>query len=131
MPHRSFAAARISEEREPITFDFGVFAEERFTVVPDPSLGDVFDLYDLPDINEVTKTMPGVIRTISRFIRRMLDPVDRPRFDQALYRIPSTQMFILVDTAAWIAEQVMPVPSVPPSSSSSGRDSGGKSFKPV
>lgn len=123
MPHRSFGTVRVGVEREPISFDFGLFGEERFNVVPEPSLGDVFDLYDAPEVD------PGnpleAARTLARFIRRLLPLEDRPRFDEALKRIPSSQAMVIVETATWIVEQMTGFPTMPPASSSGGRPTTG------
>lgn len=123
MPHRSFGAVRAGVERDPITFDFGLYGEETFTVVPDPSLGDTFDLADAPEPD--ADNLLDTARILARFIRRMLAPEDRKRFDEALYRIPATQMGLIVDAAAFIAENVTTFPSVPLTSSSRGRRSAG------
>ena len=47
--HQSFGTVRAGIEREPITFDFGIWGNEQFTVVPEPSLGDTIELYDAPE----------------------------------------------------------------------------------
>lgn len=126
--HRSFGAVRRAAERKPITFDFGIYGEERFVVVPDPSLGDTFDLHDAP---EPTPTnLLETSRILARFIRRMLRPEDRPRFDAALYRIPSTEVQIIIDCATFITEQVTGFPTQPPAGSSAGRPRTGSSSKP-
>ena len=127
MPHRSFGAVRAGVEREPITFDFGLYDEETFTVVPDPSLGDTFDLADAPE--PTPDNLLDTARVLARFIRRMLDPADRPRFDAALYRIPAPQMHVVVDCAAYIAEHVTTFPTEPPANSSRGRRTAGTSSK--
>lgn len=123
MPHQSFGTVRQGVDREPITFDFGVYGEETFTVIPDPSLGDTFDLYDAPEPSP--ENMLETVRVLARFIKRMLAPEDRPRFDEALKRIPSTQAFILVDVATYIAGQVTGFPTRPSTISSGGRRPGG------
>lgn len=119
MAHRSFGTVRAAVEREAVTFDFGLFGEETFTVIPEPSLGDTFELYDAPE------PAPGhelaAARVLARFIRRMLVPEDRQRFDAALFRIPVTEMAVVIDCAEWIARRVMPFPSEPPTTSSGGR----------
>lgn len=112
MPHRSFGTTRAPVEREPITFDFGLYSEERFTVVPDPSLGDTYDLHDAPDV--VPGTEIECSRMLASFIRRMLAPEDRERFNQTLYRIPVTQSHIIIECAEYIAEHVTTFPTVPP-----------------
>lgn len=128
MAHRSFGAVRRATQREAITFDFGLYGEETFTVIPDPSLGDCIELHDAP---EPTPTnMLESARLLARFIRRMLSPDDRARFDAALFRIPSSELSIVVECASWIAEQVSGFPTRPPGVSSSGRHRTGTSSKP-
>lgn len=128
MAHRSFGAVRRATQREAITFDFGVYGEETFTVIPDPSLGDCIELHDAP---EPTPTnMLETARLLARFIRRMLAPEDRARFDAALFRIPSTELAIVVKCASWIAEQVSGFPTQPPEVSSSGRPRTGANSRP-
>lgn len=120
MPHQSFGAVRAHlEQREPITFDFGLYSEDTFVVVPEPSLGDTFDLADAPEPDPAN--MLDSARIIARFIRRMLAPEDRARFDAALYRIPAHRADIIVEAGAYVAGQVAGFPSEPPSSSSAGR----------
>jgi len=125
--HRTFGAVRTAATREPITFDFGLYGEETFTVVPDPSLGDTFDLYDAPEPTPSNEL--EVVRVLARFIRRMLAPEDRPRFDAALYRIPSTEAHIIIDAATFITEQVIGFPTKPPTTSSRGRHPAGKTSR--
>lgn len=120
MPHQSFGTVRLVAEQEPITLDFGMFSEHTFTVVPEPTLGDTFDLYDAPEPDTPANELEAS-RVCAKFIRRMLVPDDRGRFDQALYRIPSSHVGIIIDAARWITEQVVNRPSVPLSSSSSGQ----------
>lgn len=127
MPHQSFGAVRQGVEREPITFDFGLYGEETFTVVPDPSLGDTFDLHDAPE--PTPDNMLTSARIVARFIRRMLAPDDRQRFDLALYRIPASECHIIIDCAQWIALQISPFESPPAGSSSGGRRTTGTSSK--
>jgi hypothetical protein len=127
MAHRSFGAVRLAPPRDPITFDLGLYGEDRFTVVPEPSLGDCFDLYDAP---EPTPTnMLESARILARFVRRMVDPADQPRFDAALRRIPSTEAHVIVEAATWIAEQVTGFPTTPPGGSSAGRQPTGNSSR--
>lgn len=121
--HRSFGTVRAGVEREPITFDFGLYGEESFTVIPEPTLGDTFDLADAPEPNPTN--MLDASRAMARFIRRLLAPEDRQRFDLALYRIPASQAHVIVEAGTWIAEQVSGFPTMPPASSSGGRRTGG------
>lgn len=127
MPHRSFGAARTLPLREPITFDFGMYGEETFTVVPEPSLGDTLELADAPE--PAPETMVECARALAKFIRRMLIEEDRPRFDQALYRIPASQSHIIVEAGTYIAEQVSGFPTTPPASSSGGRRTTGSTSR--
>ena len=127
MAHRSFGTVRAGVEREPITFDFGVWGEDQFTVIPEPSLGDTFDLADAPE--PAPETMVDAARAIASFLRKMIKPEDRVRFDQALYRIPASQAHVIVEAGAWVAEAVTGFPSSPPSNSSAGRQSTGTTSK--
>lgn len=124
MAHRSFGTVRAAVEREPVTFDL---AGESFTVTPDPSLGDTFDLYDAPEPTPENELES--VRVLARFVRRMLDPEDRSRFDAALYRIPSSHSYVIIEVAEWITEQVAGFPTVPPTTSSGGRRPAGTSSK--
>lgn len=129
MPHQSFGTVRAGVEREPITFDFGLFGEETFRVVPDPSLGDTLDLLDAPEPTPDNEL--ETLAVLTRFIRRLLPPEDRPRFNQALYRIPITEApAVVIECAAWIAEQVAGFPTSPPTTSSRGRQTRGARSKP-
>lgn len=127
--HRDFDAARRAYTAtagglaDPVTF---ALAGETFTCLPDPTLGDTFDLADAPDIDVETwdsgnRVHMDLVRTLSAFIRRMLPPDDRPRYEAALYRVPVTHMPVIIDIAGYITEQVVNRPTVPPDDSSSGR----------
>lgn len=124
MAHRTFGAVRRAAVREPLTFDFGVYGEETFTIIPEPSLGDCIALYDTPDPTPENEL--EAVRACAKFIERMLDPNDRQRFKAALMRIPASESHIVVDCAAWITEHVSTFPIVPPEDSSSGRLNTGK-----
>lgn len=128
MAHRTFGAVRLTAQREPITFDFGLYGEESFTVVPEPSLGDCFDLDDAPEPTPTNELESA--KLIARFIRRMLAPGDRGRFDAALHRIPSTEAHVIVEAGVWIAEQVTGFPTRPPGGSPAGRPRTGKRSSP-
>jgi len=128
MTHRTFGAERLSPTRAPITFDFGIYGEETFTVVPETMLGDCFDLADVPDPTPTNDLEAA--RACARFIERMLDLADRPRFKAALYRIPSSESMVIVDCATWIAGQVSGFPTRPPAGSSRGRGPTGRTSKP-
>lgn len=128
MAHRTFGTVRLSADREPITFDFGIYGEESFTVVPEPSIGDCFDLQDAPD--PAPENALEVARACARFIERMIDPADKVRFREALHRIPAAESHVIVDCAVWIAEAVSGFPTSPPNGSSSGRRRTGSSSRP-
>lgn len=127
MPHQSFGAVRIGAEREPITFDFGLYGEERITVKPEPTLGDTFDLLDAPEFDP--NNAMSTVRFFAEFIRKMVIPEDVERFNDALRRIPGSQAHIVYEAAAWITGQLIPFKSAPPASSSRGRRAGGASSK--
>lgn len=127
MAHRSFGTVRLAPEREPITFDFGLYGEETFTVVPEPSLGDCFDLADAPD--PTPTNFLEASRACAKFIERMLAPEDRPRFRSALHRIPSSEAMVIVECATFIAEAVSGFPTEPPAPSSRGRKPTGTSSR--
>ena len=128
MAHRTFGAVRLTAQREPITFDFGIYGEDTFTVVPEPSLGDCFDLDDAPE--PTPANMLESAKLIARFIRRMLAAEDRGRFDEALRRIPSSEAHVVVECGVWIAEQVSGFPTRPPGGSPAGRQRTGKPSRP-
>lgn len=128
MPHKSFGAVRQGVERAPITFDFGIYGEETFTVNPDPSIGDTFDLHDAPEPN-ATNELESV-RVLARFIRRLLKPEDKKRFDEALYRIPSTEAAVIImGCAEYIVQHIVPFALPPAESSSAGRPPTGSDSK--
>jgi hypothetical protein len=132
VPHKTFGATRVGTAREPITFDFGLYGEERFTIVPTPSLGDTLDLYDTPEPTPENEF--ETVRVLVRFIRRMIDPDDVPRFNEALKRIPSDQGHIIIDLATWITEEVaagFPIEPAPTSSSGQRVNGGGSRRKPA
>lgn len=127
MAHQSFGTVRVGPERKPITFDFGIYGEETFTVVPEPSLGDTFDVQDAPEPNPTN--ILEVSRVLARFIRRMLEPEDRPRFDDALKRIPASQAHIVYECAIWITRQITPFHQPPADTSSVGRSRTGRTSR--
>lgn len=124
MPRRSFGAARRTAAAEPIVFTLGPFLEE-FTVVPEPSLGDTLEVYAAPEPGPTNMIESAAL--LAKFIRRMLVPEDRDRFDRTLYRMtPANEAAVdIVECATWITEQVTGFPTVPPGSSSAGRHTSG------
>lgn len=127
MTHRSFGTVRLTAERDPITFDFGIYGEETFTVIPEPMLGDTLDLLDAPEPTPTDEL--EAVRAITRFIRRLLAPEDRPRFSAALGRIPAAEAHIILELGTWITEQVTGFPTTPPAPSSRGRQHPGQRSK--
>lgn len=127
MPHQSFGTVRQGTDRDPITFDFGLYGEDTFTVVPEPSLGDTFDLYDAPEPTPTNVVESAQI--LARFIRKMIVPEQKKAFDQALYRIPATRADIIVSAAHYIIEQLVPFAIPPSGTSSNGQAEFGNSFK--
>lgn len=124
MGHKVFAAVVGATVREPVTFSIGLLGEEKFTISPDPSLGDTFDLWLTPEDVATDDAQAGIL--IAKFIRRMLIPADRDRFDQALYRLPASQLPTLVDVATWIVEQMSGFGDGPSDSSAHGSSSIGR-----
>lgn len=134
MPRRDFDAARRAYDTQaPAPVEF-VLAGEVFTCLNDPSLGDTFEMIDAPDIT-VEDFDPNrnahvtLVRKIARYIQRMLVLEDRPRFDQALYRVPVTHMAVIIEIADYITTEVVNRPTVPPGPSSSGRPESGVGSK--
>lgn len=121
--HRDFDAGRREIERDPVTFSL---AGETFTITPTPSLGDVFELADAPDVapeefDPASAVSLTLVRTLKRFIRSMIEPDDRPRFDAAMFRVGSHEGWLFVEIASWIAEQVTGFPTSPSAGLSGGR----------
>lgn len=132
--HRDFDAVRRAweVERDPVTFRL---ADETFTVLPDPTLGDTFELADAPDIDP--DTFDGgadlrAIRVLSNFIRRMLPVEDRQRWDNTvLLKIPASQAIVIYHVAVYVTEQVTGHPFEPSRASSKRRATSGRTSKPA
>lgn len=124
MPRRSFGAARRSAAAEPIVFTLGPYFEE-FTLIPEPSLGATFAIADAPQ--PAPENMLESAQVLARFIRLMLRPEDRDRFDRTLHRMsPASEAASdIVECALWITEQVTGFPTPPPADSSAGRPTSG------
>jgi len=132
MPHADFSAVRVRALAEPITFSL---AGVRFTAMDRPSLGDVFELMDAPD-PDFAKILEGDEATLGRscraladFVRRLLVPDDKARWDRLLYELPNDQAGPLIEVAQWLVENMTGFPTTPPASSSGGRQRGGPSSK--
>lgn len=138
MPSRDFDASRRAYhiERDPVSFSLG---GEQFEVLLDPSLGDTFDLYDAPEVrfnedgtvafDNSNASDLQLVRVLSRFIERSLPLEQRPTFQRALYRVPATDGYVIIEAALWIVEQVTTFPTEPPASSSPGRPRNGRRSK--
>lgn len=137
--HKDFDATRraYGVSRNEISFTLG---GETFITLPDPTLGDTFDIYDAPPVELDTFNPEGkneivFIKILSQFIRRMLPEEDRPRFDKALYRIPASHSVIILECAMYIVENITALevtpddPTQPPIISSDGRARTGSSSK--
>jgi hypothetical protein len=127
MRRPAFGAAIREADDTPLEFEFGPWGEV-FACMPAPSFGDVRDLHDAPE--PAPANMLESAEICARFIRRMLVEDDKPRWDRTLYKIEARQCAAaIVDAAAWIAQQVSGFPTVPPASSTGGRQPTGTSSK--
>lgn len=97
-----FDALRAEYDRErsdPIAFRLG---GEDFACLDEPMFGDIVELYEAPevDVNE-----QAAILAIRTFIKRLLTPEDRDRFDKVLYSLPGSHASILIKIAEYLSEQ--------------------------
>lgn len=127
MPHQDFDALRRELEREHDPFTFALFGET-YTTVTSPSIGDTLDLHAAPEY--VGDTEEEAVLALCRFIRRMLDKDDQPRWDQALYQLRSEHGPLIMAIGAQLAEVYLNRPTGPPEESSSGRPGTGQSSSP-
>jgi len=131
VPYRDFDAARrayAGPDREPIEFTYG---GERFTCLPDPTLGDCFDIHDAPELdpNDFDPNRPEDllgVRSLAKFIEKMLPYEDRPRFQKAHYSIPSSQAIVIYECAGYIVEEYTNRPTEPSGTSSPSPASAGR-----
>lgn len=129
--HRDFDAARRAYSKgeiDPVTF---ILAGETFTCLCDPTLGDTFELADVPDLepedfDSSSRFHMATIRRLSKYIRHMLPLEERPRWDGALYRVPVSEMAVILEIANYITEAVAGRPTVPLTTSSRGRAANGQ-----
>jgi hypothetical protein len=121
-----YDAARAEMERatDPLRF---ILCGHTFTTVAAPRLGDTFELMDAPE--PVGDTEEEAVRALSRFIRRSLIEVDRPKWDEVLYQLGPEHGPLIIRIGTDLAEQYLARPTEPPSESSSGRSSGGRTSK--
>lgn len=134
MSHRDFDAARSERLREkgesPVTF---VLGGQRFHAVVEPALGDALALADAP---EPGQNHAAALRAILAFIRALVVPEDRARWDRMIRRqrtrrwsrgrpvVSSEEVFEL---GAWLAMQFTARPTRPPAGPSGGRRPSGAS----
>jgi hypothetical protein len=132
--HVDFDAARRAYSKgqiDPVTFDL---AGETFTCLCDPTLGDTFELADVPDLDpadfdSANRLHLATIRRLARYIRHMLPVDERGRWDQSLYRIPLSEMPVILEISEYITKAVTSRPTVPPTTSSRGRAANGRSSR--
>jgi hypothetical protein len=93
VPHFDFEPARRSyqSDREPVTF---ALCGETFTVLPEPSLGDLFDLRKGPDVDlelkaydEANPQHLALTELLKNYIGRCIPLEDRPRWEALQYRL--------------------------------------------
>jgi len=122
-----FDAARRAYRQDlpPLTFPFDGTV---FRVLREPSLGDTLELYDAPEFDPGRNDLETV-RTLSAFIRRMIDPAQREEWDRKLFHFPASEAPAIVELASWITAQVTGFPTSPPGSSSGGRPRAGASSR--
>lgn len=131
MGHKDFDAARRAYGDSNVPLVTFTLARETFTVLPDPTLGDTFDVADVPDL-KVEHFDSGnvahieIIRGLCKFIRRMLPPEDRGRWDAALYGVPVSHQMVVIEIAEYIAAEVIARPTEPPANSFAGREKTGQ-----
>jgi len=125
-PHRDFDAARQERmrEAEPVTFTIG---GQTFTAVVEPALGDALALADAP---EPDQDQAAALRAILAFIRSLVVPDQRRRWDRMIRRqkasrwlrrrpvVSSQEVFEL---GFWLSTQYTARPTRPPAGSSGGR----------
>lgn len=123
MPHKDFDAARREFDvlHDPITFDF---MDRKWTVNPNPMLGDCFELADSPYVVAgLVEAMDdlGVAKLICEFIGKMLStPAEKQAWAALTYEIPATYAPLIFAIGEYITEEVTgvhPLESPPPSSS--------------
>lgn len=131
MPNLDLDAARASYERQIEPFTITLFGET-FHVLDEPTMGDMFDMAkvqrdiaDVASFNHEDALCVAITEGLTKDIRRMLDPDDRARWDQAMYRLPQSQGGVIWTAAIVIVERMTGFPTDPPEGSPSGRDSTG------
>ena len=106
MPYRDFPPVPMPD-REPIEFTLGIAGEERFTVINEPTVGDIIELCSIPE--PIIENEAQAVMSVARAIRRLLVPEDRPRFDRIMYQIPAPQVLPqLVAALEWMVDQTTP-----------------------
>ena len=127
MPHRDFGSANLAGQRlQGVTF---TLVGERFTV-QDPSLGDVFELHDAPEVRlddqgrvQFSEQVPSdleLVRSLARFLERIVPLEDRHRLQRAMFSIPASRGDIVIEAAMWLAAEVAGHPFGESASSAGG-----------
>jgi hypothetical protein len=124
MPKANFTSVRSRALEEPIEFDFD---DETFHCNLRPSLGDTFDLMDVPD--PTPDTLAECAYQLAKFIKRMLVPEDRDRWERKLHTISQADAGAIIEIGTWLVEQVTGRPFVLSTSSSGGQPRNGKTSK--
>jgi hypothetical protein len=120
---RAYAQARGEQEFDPVQF---ALCGEVFTALREPMWGDVLQLWDAPEIDQ---DEARAILAMQKFIRAMITPDDRPRFDAAMFRLPHSEAaFAMMEVAAYITRHMTGFPSMPPDSSAPTPPSTGEIF---
>ena len=129
MPHRDFDAMRreFDVEHDPITFDF---MGRTWTVSPNPTLGDTFELADAPQAvlaKIEDENLLQVTKVLVDFIGRMLStPEQKILWKAVTYEVPATYGTLIIAIATYITEEVTGVPFELREDSSSGQGSTGQ-----
>lgn len=131
MPHRDFDAARAERLRgtDPVTFTIG---GETFTCVPSPCVGDALALADAPERGD---NPSEALRAIIGFVRALLRPADRRRWDRTIRRQKASRLRRgqpvsseeIWEVALWLTAEHSARPTRPPTGSSGGRPPSGDS----
>lgn len=127
MPYVDYDAARAEFARvvsDPFSFTLG---GEDFTVLEEPMFGDLFELYEAPppDVNE-----DAAVFALMKFVKRLLHPNDRTRFEKALYLIPQSHVGVLMKLGTDLSEHfTAPFLNPPHASSPRPRRSAGATRK--
>lgn len=110
---RQFAAARGDDTVEPVTF---ALCGETFTALREPMWGDVLQLWDAPEMDE---DEARATLALQKFVRAMIEPADRPRWDAAMFRLKNSEAgMTMLSVGSYITEHMTGFPTMPPAYSS-------------